>query len=600
MAQRLSEKHERLSILSGPSSPSLLEWTFNDVLEQRCAAHAEHIALVSPQQGISYTFAELQHRARRLAYGLHNLGVGRGDRVGVLLGNRAEYVEIFFACAKLGAYATLINYAYSHHEFLGALRTTNPKVLFATQKTSKFEYRSMLEKAFTVQSLEKIVLLQQIGLPMELRDANLPNGYVSYETLAQMGNALNISTEGLERDVRPEDILNLQFTSGSTGLPKSAALTHRSMVNSARYIGLQMDIDETDSISIPVPLFHAFGLIIGVCTAYLYGSAIVLPSEYWDVDATLRSVEEHKCTGLYGVTTMFVDELSHPRFAATNRSSLKFGIIAGSAMPEELLHRVMTGFPIPRLYTNWGMTELSSIATMTTSTDSVTKKMRTAGRLLPNLSGKIVEPNTGRVLPWGEKGEIVISGWAVMRGYYENEEQTRNTIRKHVEDMRVGQLGVDPVGQHREWMHTGDEGFLDEDGYFVITGRIKDLIIRGGENISPVEIESVLWEHPAVKQAVVFGVASDRYGEEVATVLEVSETHQGQKPSLRDLREWVGQLLSRYKVPVHIWWLGDEEAGLPKEWPKTANGKLRKMDVKMIGEGILKRARTTSITRARL
>jgi acyl-CoA synthetase (AMP-forming)/AMP-acid ligase II len=252
--------------------------------------------------------------------------------------------------------------------------------------------------------------------------------------------------------------------------------------------------------------------------------------------------------------------------------------MAGSAMPEELLNRVMKSFPISRLYTNWGMTELSSIATMTTAKDSVLKKMRTAGRLLPNLVGKIVRPDSGEVLPWGAKGEIVISGWAVMREYYGNEEQTRATIKQHEEDLQHAHL----AGESRRWMHTGDEGYLDADGYFVITGRIKDLIIRGGENISPVEIESVLYDHPAVKQAVVFGVANARYGEEVAEMLEMEGDT---KPSNTELKDWVRKSLAKYKAPVHIWWLGDEQLRLPKEWPKTANGKLRKIDMKKIGEG---------------
>ena len=252
-------------------------------------------------------------------------------------------------------------------------------------------------------------------------------------------------------------------------------------------------------------------------------------------------------------------------------------MMAGSAMPEELLIRVMTRFPIAELYTNWGMTELSSVATMTTASDPIGKKMRTAGRLLPNFTGKIVEPYTSRVLPWGERGEIVIHGFGVMHSYYNDSERTAMVLRHH-EDREVH-------GHWRKWMHTGDEGYLDQDGYFVITGRIKDLIIRGGENISPLEIEARLFEHPAIKQAAVFGVPSRRYGEEVAAMLEFDESYTGTSPSDTDIKIWIRKDLSRYKTPRYIWWLGDAVLGVPNEWPKTANGKLRKGDIRKIGEG---------------
>jgi long-chain acyl-CoA synthetase len=258
-------------------------------------------------------------------------------------------------------------------------------------------------------------------------------------------------------------------------------------------------------------------------------------------------------------------------------------MMAGSAMPEELLNRVMTRFPIRDLYTNWGMTELSSVATMTTASDPIEKKMKTAGRLLPNFTAKIVDPSTMRTLPWGHRGEIVVSGFGVMHSYYNDVKRTAEAIRQHRHDSTSGSTEVD--GKVRRWMHTGDEGYLDDDGYFVITGRIKDLIIRGGENISPLEIEARLYQHPAIKQAAVFGVPSARYGEEVAAMLELEGEYEGQRPSQKDIKSWVRMELSRFKTPVYVWWLGDEEMGVPSEWPKTANGKLRKGDIRKIGEG---------------
>ncbi|KAJ9644334.1 hypothetical protein H2204_001686 [Knufia peltigerae] len=491
-------------------------------------------------------------------------------------------MEIFFACAKLGAYATLINYAASASELNAALLSTSPKMLFTTLTTSRYDYISMLNGLTDrVSSLEHIIILEDIsGTPYHTSE----RGFLSYQELFHSSTSTATDMDKIERNVKCASILNLQFTSGSTGSPKAAALTHHGMVNSARFIGIQMNLKPTDRIVIPVPLFHAFGLIIGVCTAFVHGASAVLPSEYFDAGATLSAVDRFQCTGLYGVTTMFVDEMSHPLFTSTKRTSLRFGIMAGSAMHEELLNRVMTSFPIPELYTNWGMTELSSIATMTVTDDSMEKMLKTAGKLLPHFEAKIVEPNTGRTLPWGQRGEIVVSGFGVMHSYYGNEIQTRNTIRTHPEDLLPGQLGLDDNGCPRRWMHTGDEGYLDDDGYFVITGRIKDLIIRGGENISPMEIEARLYEHPLVKQAVVFGVPSGRYGEEVAAMLEL-EDKCVERPSDKEIKSWVRESLSRYKVPVHIWWLGDKGLGIPTEWPKTTNGKLRKADIRAIGEG---------------
>ena len=250
-------------------------------------------------------------------------------------------------------------------------------------------------------------------------------------------------------------------------------------------------------------------------------------------------------------------------------------------MPEDLLVRVMTRFPIRDIFTNWGMTELSSIATMTSASDPVLKKLKTAGKLLPNLAAKIVVPDTGCVVPWGARGEIVVSGFGVMDSYFRDDQKTSTSLKYHVEDTELNQLGHASTGGLRRWMHTGDEGYIDDDGYLVVTGRIKDLIIRGGENIAPLEIEERLFQHPAIKQACVFGIPSERYGEEVAAFLELED--EMSRPSDGVVRDWVRQTLSRFKVPVRIWWLGDTERGCPVEWPKTANGKLRKKDIREIG-----------------
>ncbi|PMD34482.1 acetyl-CoA synthetase-like protein [Hyaloscypha variabilis F] len=568
---------QRLSIVQGPSHPPLMKITLGELTRRQSRKHGDRVAVIAQHQNEEITYSQLHKHSDDLAAGMVAMGTKRGDRVAVMLGNRSEYVYLLVACSKIGAIITLLNYAYSHTEILAALSTTRPKLFFTTLGTSKYDYRPCLSKLEQriIPSLNMVVLLQDVdGIYLPGQSSPF---FERFESLLETGRRQNINWKTFENRIQDTDILNLQFTSGSTGAPKAAALTHHGMLNCARYIGMKMDIRETDNVVIPVPLFHAFGLIIGAAT--------VLPSEYFDAALTLKAVQRYRCTGLYGVTTMFIDQLSHPDFTHTNRTSLRFGLMAGSAMPEDLLLRVINKFPIKHIYTNWGMTELSSIATMTSASDPISKKQKTAGKILPNLTAKIVVPNTGTVLPWGARGEIVVSGFSVMHSYFEDDERTMGSIKHHPEDFEIMELKQQHGAAPRRWMHTGDEGYLDEDGYLVVTGRIKDLIIRGGENIAPLEIEERLFEHPAIKQACVFGIPNDRYGEVVAAFLELENGLA--RPEDEKIREWVRGTLSRYKVPVRIWWLGDVEKGCPVEWPKTANGKLRKKDIREIGTKML-------------
>jgi acyl-CoA synthetase (AMP-forming)/AMP-acid ligase II len=433
--------------------------------------------------------------------------------------------------------------------------------------------------------LKGVGLLDPLDRPsLALGSALGSKFFLSYPEFLVSGSHETLDWEKIESLLSPSDILNLQFTSGSSGAPKATALTHRSMINSGIYIGKHLGVTESDRISIPLPLFHAFGLIIGLFTVFAAGASAVLPSEYFDAEATLKSVEKYACTGLYGVTTMFISEMAHPSFHRRNKSSLKFAIMAGSAMPEELVRRVTQSFPIPDVRTNWGMTELSSIATFTHITDLYKKRMQTAGRLLPQFEAKIVQPGTGLVLPWGERGEIVISGFGVMHSYYKDVKKTEETMKTHIEDLEPGQIGLDDTGKLRTWLHTGDEGYLDNEGYFVITGRIKDLIIRGGENISPLQIEERLSAHPAIEQASVFGLPDARLGEVPAAMLELKPGYRP-RPSDHEIRAWVRETLAPFKAPTLIWWLGDADKGVPEEWPKTSNGKLRKKDIRSLALG---------------
>ncbi|KIW29108.1 uncharacterized protein PV07_04945 [Cladophialophora immunda] len=572
---------KRLAITHGPHLPELQHLTWGELLRRHCRRRSSDIALISAHENQVLTYSELNRRSDILAAAFLDAGIQKGDRVAILLDNRSVYVDIFFACAKTGAIITLLNFAYTPTELRHALTLTKAKLLITATRTARYDYTKVLKNLERdLESLETLVHLSDV--PAVDISASFSSKSCSYTEFLRRGSKCAVSTEAAVAGTSDSDILNIQFTSGSTGMPKAAALTHSGLLNSAIYIGRNLGITNRDRIIIPVPLFHAFGL----CTCFAAGAAAVLPSAYFDAGMALSAVEKYHGTGLYGVTTMWIDMLSHPKFASTKRQSLRFGLISGSALPEGLLVRVGTKFPIPHLNTNWGMTELSSIVTMTTASDPMEKKMRTAGRLLPNFSAKIVEPDTGKCLPWGQRGEIVISGYGLMHSYFGDKDKTAQVLKQHPEDLLPGQAGRDTTGQLRVWMHTGDEGYFDPDGYFVITGRIKDLVIRGGENISPVEVEERLYMHPAIKQAAVFGIPSQRYGEEVAALLELEEGCD--RPSDEEIRSWVRQTLARFKAPVKIWWLGDKARGIPAQWPKTSNGKLKKKDIKTLGAQLMK------------
>jgi len=360
------------------------------------------------------------------------------------------------------------------------------------------------------------------------------------------------------------------------------ALSHYNLINCGRNIWQQTRMTDQDRICLPVPLFHSFGMIVGISSSIVAGSALVLPSETFNAKKTLEGIEKYKCTAIYGVPTMFVTEMAEKSFDSIDRSTIKFGIIAGAAMPPELLRRITKVFPLPRLYTCWGMTELSSFVTMMHETDPYEKQIGTAGRLFPNFVAKVVEPNSGKVLRWGDRGELVISGYGQMSEYLHNKEKTEEALRYHQEDLEPGGVGALERGRLRRWMHTGDEGFLDPEGYFVITGRIKDLVIRGGENIAPMEIEDRLIEHDAVAQASIVGVPDEKYGEELGAFVELREGYS--RPGDEELRVFVREKLARFKAPRYFWWLGGENSQMPDNWPKTASGKISKPDLRKLVE----------------
>lgn len=458
-----------------------------------------------------------------------------------------------------------------------------PKVMVASPGFTFYDNTKVLPKiADQVPSIVKFVIMDDIEGKYKLT-APLAR-QIHYEDYLRPYSPLDKAAL-LKVTVSPHDMVNVQFTSGSTGLPKPVALSHYNIMNCGRNIWQQTRMTADDKICLPVPLFHSFGMIVGISSSTVAGSALVLPHEIFNVKKTLECIQRYKCTAIYGVPTMFITEMADKTFKDTDRSTIKFGIIAGAAMPPELLKRITSAFPLPRLYTCWGMTELSSFATMMHETDTFEKRTTTAGRLFPNFVAKVVQPNTGKVVPWGEKGEFVVSGYGQMSEYLHHKKKTDEALRKHEEDLLPGGVGALDDGGLRTWMHTGDEGFFDAEGYFIISGRIKDLVIRGGENISPMEIEDRLIEHEAIIQAQIIGVPDDRYGEELGAFLELKEGSS--RPSDDELRAFVREKLARFKAPRYFWWLGDKGGKVPNEWPKTASGKVSKPDLRKLLKSLL-------------
>ncbi|KAF2093626.1 acetyl-CoA synthetase-like protein [Rhizodiscina lignyota] len=571
-----------LSIVYGPSAPVPLYMTFGQLLDYHSRVRGDRPAVISHPQNITLSFRRLQERSLQLARAMAHDGVRKGDLIAIAMGSRVEYFEVFFACAYLGAAAVLLNYAYAEAEMVTLLKIIGPKMFFAPAGFAYYDYTKLIPKLDReIPELNKFIILKDIAGKYEFSE-QLPK-YVYYENYMRQFEG---SAEALLKvDISPHDMVNVQFTSGSTGLPKNVALSHYNIMNCGRYIWQQVRMTDQDRVCLPVPLFHSFGMIVGVSSSTVAGSALVLPSEIFNTEKTLECIEKYRCTAVYGVPTMFVTEMGHKDFEKRDRSSIKFGIIAGAAMPPELLKRIVGKFPIPRLYTCWGMTELSSFVTMMHETDPFEKRIQTAGRLFPNYIGKIVKPNTGEVLPWGDRGEIVISGPGQMLEYMRDKKKTDETLRYHQEDLLpegVGGLGDGTV--LRRWMHTGDEGFLDPDGYFVISGRIKDIVIRGGENISPMEIEERLIEHDAIAQASVIGVPDEKYGEELGAFVELQPNCS--KPSDDEMRSFVREKLARFKAPRYFWWIGGEDKAIPEDWPKTASGKISKPHLRELVKGM--------------
>ncbi len=516
-----------LSYAQGIAKLPLLGQTISQSLSSAVAAHAEREALVVRHQGVRLTYAELGEQVDRLARGLHALGLRKGDRLGIWAPNCAEWVLVQFATARLGVILVNVNPAYRSTELGFALRHSGCRMLVAAPALKGSDYRAMVaEVRGDLDELEHVVFLE------------------SPEWAALIdGSAPGVQWPALDFD----DPINIQYTSGTTGSPKGATLSHHNILNNGFFVGEACGYTHEDRVCIPVPFYHCFGMVMGNLGCVTHGACMVVPAPAFEPGAVLETVAGEGCTSLYGVPTMFIAELEHADFDSFDLSSLRTGIMAGSPCPEEVMRKVIDRMHMDGVTICYGMTETSPVSTQTASDDELDRRVGTVGRVHPHVEVKIVEPESGRTLELGAPGELCTRGYSVMLGYWEDRERTEEAIDR------------------ARWMHTGDLATMDEEGFVKIVGRSKDMIIRGGENVYPGEIEEFLFSHPAIREAAVYGVPDPRYGEAVMASVILRE---GERLSEEELQTHCRDKIAHYKIPRHVRFVS--------EFPLTVTGKVQK------------------------
>lgn len=539
------------SYYSGASDAQIIYETIGSYFDKIANLHSTNSALVVRHQGVNWTYGELQARVDQLAMGLIHLGLEPGDRVGIWGPNSSEWVLVQLATAKIGAIMVCINPAYRLYELEYALNKVECKVLITDVSFKTSDYLQMinilapeLESSHPGQlEAEKLPHLTHV---IRMGSDTTPGMY-NFDAVCAAGTEDNRATmDAVQYRLQPDDAINIQFTSGTTGNPKGATLSHCNILNNGFLTGLAMQLGPEDKLCIPVPLYHCFGMVLSVLACVSHGATMVFPGPSFDPEETLKSVEAEACTALHGVPTMFITELDHPRFLDFDLSTLRTGIMAGAPCPVEVMKRVLLEMHMEDILIAYGQTELSPINNMTLPNDTLERRTETVGRAMPWVEIKVVDEE-GRVVPVGEKGEICTRGYSVMQGYWNDEERTAETI--------------DSAG----WLHSGDIATMDEAGYVRIVGRIKDMIIRGGENIYPREVEEFLYQHPAVSEVQVFGVPDEKMGEEVCAWIQLNE---GFDLSDEDVKAYCRDQITHFKIPRHIRFV--------TEYPMTVTGKIQK------------------------
>jgi fatty-acyl-CoA synthase len=533
-------------------SDGLLKTTIGDLLDRQAERFGERDALVHVEHGVRFSYAEFRAECDRVAKGLLALGVQKGEHVGIWATNYPEWVVAQFATAKIGAVLVTINPSYRTHELEYLLKQSDVATLLLVERFKSSDYVAMLNELIPelrgaapgqlvspkFPRLRRVVLVGAAAQP----------GMLQWADLAQLGAGVS-DAELARRQAAcdPDDVINIQYTSGTTGFPKGAQLTHFNVVADASYIAECMKFSEQDRLCIPVPFYHCFGCVLGTLCCVTRGAAMVIPAEYFDPLKTLAAVEQERCTGLHGVPTMFIAELQHPDFARFSFPALRTGIMAGSPCPIEVMKQVVERMGASEITIAYGQTESSPVITQTRTDDPIELRVSTVGRALPNVEVKIVDPETGAEVPTGGQGELCTRGFIVMKGYYNMPEATAKAI--------------DSDG----WLHTGDLATMDERGYCKITGRLKDMIIRGGENVYPREIEEFLYTHPKVADVQVVGVPDLKYGEEIMAWVKLKE---GQSATAEEIREFCRGKIAHFKVPRYVKFVSD--------FPMTVTGKIQK------------------------
>jgi len=545
---------------SGANTPALIEQTIGAFFDDMAERYPEREALVAVHQKRRYTYRQLQTESRRLASALLGLGLKPGDRIGIWSHNNAEWVLMQLATAMAGLVLVNINPAYRTAEVEYALNKVACRALVTMPRFKTSDYLGMLRELAPEWAHAKAgEPLQSVSLPhlqhvfwidVAGEGADEP-GFGRFSALMKTGDPQDARLPQVARLLHAQDAINIQFTSGTTGFPKGATLTHRNILNNGFFIGEAMKLTEADRLCIPVPLYHCFGMVLGNLAVLTHGGCIVYPNDAFEPVSVLQAVQDEKCTGLHGVPTMFIAELDHPRFKEFDLSTLRTGIMAGSPCPIEVMKRVQSEMNMREVTIAYGMTETSPVSCQSSTDTPLEKRVSTVGLVQPHLEIKIIDPETGAVVPCGATGEFCTRGYSVMQGYWEDPARTAEAI--------------DAEG----WMHTGDLATMDNEGYVNIVGRSKDMVIRGGENVYPREIEEFLYRHPKVQDVQVVGLPDLKYGEELCAWIVVKP---GQQMTEDELRAFCKGKIAHYKVPRYIKFVA--------EFPMTVTGKIQKFKIR--------------------
>lgn len=548
------------SYTHGGNVPAVLEQSIGENFRSVAARFPEYPAVIEVATGRSWTYAQMDRATDQLARALISAGIGIGDRLGIWSPNCAEWTLLQYATAKAGIILVNVNPAYRLEELSFVVGQCGMRALAVAPSDQSSDYTAMARTVAAQDSpLQDLIHLPRpdgldpTGWDASADVAQNPGREFTWESLLELADQTpQASLEATLKSLDPHDAINLQYTSGTTGFPKGATLSHHNILNNGFHIAELLGYTENDRVVLPVPFFHCFGMVIGNLGALSHGAATVLPGRAFKPEETLHAVQAHGGTSLYGVPTMFIAELALPDFADYDLTTLRTGVMAGSTCPEEVMERVISEMNMTEVAICYGMTETSPVSTMTRTDDSLERRTQTVGRTMPQLESKVVDPVPGKVVPRGSTGELCTRGYAVMKGYWGEPEKTA--------------AAIDADG----WMHTGDLASMDQDGYLRVEGRIKDLIIRGGENVSPREIEEFLYRHPDVQDVQVIGVPDEKYGEEIMACIIL---HEGApEMTLETVREYCGGRIAHYKIPRYV--------QIRSSFPMTISGKIRKVEMR--------------------